>query len=82
MQSRRGDCNDQAQAERRWSRLKTEVFELREWPVFADFADAQGSVADNFDDYKHERLHSSIDCQTPDHTHQQLFQLNTLNCPT
>ena len=33
------------QVESRWSRLKTEVFELREWPVFADLVDSQASVA-------------------------------------
>ena len=60
-QSRRGDCYDNAQAESRWSRLKTEVLEVRERPVFADLADAQVSVADYFDYYNHERLHSSID---------------------
>jgi len=38
-----------AQAESRWSRLKTEVLKLREWPVFAVLADAQASVADYFD---------------------------------
>ena len=43
-----------------WSRLKTEVLELREWPVFTDLADAQASVADYFDYYNHERLHSNI----------------------
>ncbi|RZK24810.1 MAG: IS3 family transposase, partial [Hymenobacter sp.] len=80
-QSRRGDCYDNAQAESLWSRLKTEVLEGRERPVFADLADAQASVADYFDYYKHERLHSSIDYQTPYHTHQQLLQLNALNCP-
>ena len=80
-QSRRGDCYDNAQAESLWSRLKTEVLELRERPVFADLADAQASVADYFDYYNHERLHSSIDYQTPYHTHQQLLQLNALNCP-
>jgi len=48
-------------AESLWSRLKTEVLELRERPVFADLADAQRSVADYFDYYNHERLHSSID---------------------
>ena len=53
-QSRRGECYDNAlpgttQAESRWSRLKTEELERREWPVFADLADAQASVADNFD---------------------------------
>jgi len=41
------------------------VFELRERPVFVDLADAQASVADYFDYYNHERLHSSIDYQTP-----------------
>ena len=70
-----------AQAESRWSRLKTEVLELREWPVFADLADAQASVADYFDYYNQERLHSSIGYQTPYHTHQQLLQITTLKCP-
>ena len=80
-QSRRGDCYDNAQAESLWSRLKTEVLEVRERPVFADLADAQASVADYFDYYNHERLHSSINYQTPYHTHQQLLQTNALNCP-
>lgn len=80
-QSRRGDCYDNAQAESLWSRLKTEVLELRERPVFADLADAQTSVADYFDYYNHERLHSSIGYQIPYHTHQQLLHLNALNCP-
>ncbi|MGI4834954.1 MAG: IS3 family transposase [Janthinobacterium lividum] len=80
-QSRRGDCYDNAQAESLWSRLKTEVLEVRERPVFADLADAQASVADYFDYYNHERLHSSVDYQTPYHTHQQLLQLSALNCP-
>lgn len=34
---------------RRWSRLKTEELERREWPVFADLAGGQASVADYFD---------------------------------
>ncbi|AWM31585.1 hypothetical protein DDQ68_01535 [Hymenobacter nivis] len=80
-QSRRGDCDDNAQAESLWSRLKTEVLELRERPVFADLADAQASVAIYFDYYNHERLHSSIAYQLPYHTHQQILQLNALNCP-
>ena len=80
-QSRRGDCYDNAQAESLWSRLKTEVLEGRERPVFADLADAQASVAEYFDYYNHERLHSSIAYQTPYRTHQQLLQLSALNCP-
>ena len=80
-QSRRGDCYDNAQTESLWSRLKTEVLEPRERPVFVDLADAQASVADYFDYYNHVRLHSSIDYQTPYHAHQQLLQLNTLFCP-
>ncbi|MBC8082017.1 MAG: IS3 family transposase, partial [Hymenobacter sp.] len=48
-QSRRGECYDNAQAESLWSRLKTEVLELREWPVVANLADAQISIADYFD---------------------------------
>ncbi|MGI4736578.1 MAG: hypothetical protein ACRYG7_15485 [Janthinobacterium lividum] len=45
-QSRCGDCYDNVQAESLWSRLKTEVLELRERPVFTDLADAQVSVAE------------------------------------
>ena len=85
-QSRRGECYDNAlpgttQAESLWSRLKTEVLELREWPVFADLADAQASVATYFDYYNHDRLHSSIGYQTLYSTHQQLLQTTALNCP-
>ena len=80
-QIRRGDCYDNAQAESLWSRLKTEVLEGRERPVFAGLPDAQASVTDYFDYYNHERLHSSIGYQTPYHTHQQLLQLSALNCP-
>ena len=63
------------------SRLKTEVLELREWPVFADLADTQVSIADYFDYYNHDRLHFSIDYQTPYPTHQQLLQTTALNYP-
>lgn len=72
-QSRRGDCYDNAQAESLWSRLKTEVRKLRERPVFAHLADAQASVADYFDYYNYERLHSSIGYQPPYLAHQQLL---------
>jgi len=41
------------------------VLELREWPVFADLADAQANVVDYFYHYNHERLHFSIGYQTP-----------------
>ena len=80
-QSRRGDCYDNAQAESRWSRFKTEELERREWPVFADLADAQARAATYFDYYNHRRLHSSIGYQTPYHAHQQLLQITALNCP-
>ena len=43
----------------------------REWPVFADLADAQASVADYFDYYNHQRRHSSIGYQKPYQFHQQ-----------
>ena len=43
--------------------------ELREWPVFADLADAQASVVDYFDYYNHDRPHYSIGYQTPYLTH-------------
>ena len=66
--SRRGECYDNAppgttQAESLWSRLEIEELEARDWPVFADLADAQVSVADYFDYYNHERRHSSIGYQ-------------------
>ena len=41
--SRRGECDDNAQAESLWSRLKPEVLEARDWPVFSNVADAQAS---------------------------------------
>jgi putative transposase len=69
--SRRGECYDNAQAESLWSRLKTELLELRDWPVFVDLADAQASVADYFDYYNHERRHSSIGYLKPYHFHKQ-----------
>ena len=61
LQSRCGECDDNTppgttQAESRWSRLKTEGRELREWLVFADLADAQAGIADCFDYYNHDRL--------------------------
>jgi transposase InsO family protein len=71
--SRRGECYDNAQAESLWARLKTELLELRDWPVFTDLADAQTSVADYFDYYNHERRHSSIGYSKPYHFHQQLL---------
>ena len=69
--SRRGECYDNAQAESLWSRLKTELLELREWPVFRDLADAQASVAAYFDYYNHKRRHSSIGYLKPYLFHQQ-----------
>ena len=36
------------------------MLEARDWPVFADLADAQASVADYFDYYNHKLRHSSI----------------------
>ena len=80
-QSRRGDCYDNAQAESLWSRFKTEELERREWPVFADLADAQASAASYFDYYNHHRLHSSIGYQLPYYAHQQSLQTTALNCP-
>ena len=74
--SRRGECYDNAQAESLWSRLKTEELEARDWPVFADLADAQGSVSAYFDYYNHDRRHSSIGYLKPYNYHQQ--QLNNI----
>ena len=49
-QGRRGGCDDNAQAESRWARLKVEVLERHEWPISADLADTQASVPD-YSDY-------------------------------
>jgi transposase InsO family protein len=68
--SRRGECCDNAQAESLWSRLKTELLELREWPVFLDLADAQASVADYFAYYNRKRRHSSFGYLKPYLFHQ------------
>ena len=57
------------------------MLELREWPVFADLADAQASIADYFDYYNHDCLQSSIGYQTPYRAHQQLLQTTALKCP-
>ena len=54
--------------------------ELREWPVFANLADAQVSVANYFDYCNHDRLHYSISYQTQYLAHQQLVQTTALNC--
>ena len=79
--SRRGECYDNAlpgttQAESLWSRLKTEILELRDWPDFTDLADAQASVAEYFDYYNHDRRHSSIGYLKPYQFHKQ--QLNNI----
>lgn len=62
-----------ANAESLWSRLKTELLELCDWPVFTDLTDAQTSVADYFDYYNHKRRHSSIGYFKPYLFHQQLL---------
>ena len=78
--SRRGECDDNAQAESPWSRLKTEELEARDWHVFAGLADAQASVADYFDYYNHQRRHSSIGYQKPYHFQQQLNNITQFSC--
>jgi putative transposase len=75
--SRRGECYNNAQAESLWSRLKTELLELRDWPVFTDLADAQASVAEYFDYYNHKRRHSSIGYLKPYLFHQQQLANST-----
>lgn len=55
------------------------LLELRERPVFTDAAGAQASIAEYVDYYNHDRLHSSIDYQTPQHAHQQNLQRTALN---
>ena len=76
--SRRDECYDNAlpsttQAKSRWSRLKTEELEARDWSIFADLADAQASVAEYFDYYNHVRHDSSIGYLKPYQIHQQLL---------
>ena len=68
--SRRGECDDNAQAESLLSHLKTEVLEACDWPVFADLVDAQVSVVEYFDYYNHDRRHSSIGYLKPHQFHQ------------
>ena len=63
--SHRRDCDNNAQAEE---------LEARGWPVFADLADAQASVADYFDYCNYERRYSSIGHLKPYNSPQQ--QLN------
>jgi putative transposase len=79
-QSRRGDCYDNAQAESLWSRLKTEELEQRDWPVFADLADAQHSVATYFDYYNHERRHSALAYLSPQTFYLQQLKNTALHC--
>ncbi len=79
--SRRGDCHDNAQAESLWSRLKTEELDRRDWPVFADLADAQASVATYFDYYNPGRRHSAIGYWTPHVFHQHLLTKTAQLCP-
>jgi putative transposase len=59
LHSRRGECCDNAQVESRWSHLKTELLDHRDWPVFADLADTQARVATYFICPNHDRRHSS-----------------------
>lgn len=69
--SRRGEYDDNAQAESRWLHLKAEVLEARDWSVFADLADVQASVMEYFDYYNHDCRHSSIGYLKPYQFHQQ-----------
>ena len=71
--TRRGECYDNAQAESLWSRLKTEELEARDWPVFADLADAQVGFSEYFDYYNHDCRHSSIGYLKFYQFHQQQF---------
>ena len=76
--SRRDECYDNAlpsttQAKSRWSRLKTEELEARDWSIFADLVDAQASVVEYFDYYNHDRRHSSIDYLKSYKIHHQLL---------
>ena len=54
---------------RLWSRLKTEELEARDWPIFTNLADAQASVANYFNYYNPERVHSSIGYNKPYQSH-------------
>jgi putative transposase len=54
------ECLDNAQVESLWSRLKTAELEQRDWPVFANLADAQHSMATYFDYYNYEYRHSAL----------------------
>ena len=69
-QSRYNGCHDNAQAGSHWSRLNTEELERREWPVFADLADAQASAAGYLNYYNYQRLHASTGYHFPYIAHQ------------
>ena len=71
----RGEYYGNAQAESLWSRLKTELLELRDWPIFTDLADAQASVAEYFDYYNHKRRRSSIGYLKPYLFHHQFANI-------
>jgi putative transposase len=78
--SRRGECDDNAQAESLWSRVKTEVLLSR--AAFASVAEAQAELATYFDYYNHQRRHSALGYECPHRFEQQALLPKTQLCLT
>jgi putative transposase len=58
----RGRCMDNIFVERLWRSLKYEEVYLKDYALVAE---ARAGIADYFQFYNHERLHQSLDYQTP-----------------
>jgi transposase InsO family protein len=64
-----GDSYDNAMAESFWANLKRE---LVDWSHFATHAEARAAVFDWINWYNHERLHTSLQMQSPHDFEQSL----------
>ena len=78
--SRRGNCYDNAHAESRWSRVKTEV--LLDRSAFSCVAEAQAELAVYFDYYNHQRRHSALGYECPYIFEQQFLSTKAQLCLT
>ena len=69
-----GDSYDNAMAESFWASLKRE---LVDWSHFATRADARAAVFEWINWYNHERLHTSLQMQSP-HDFEQTLKVHLL----
>ena len=67
--SRRGNCDDNAQAESFWSRLKSELLDGGSFP---DVEEARLELAHYIAYYNAERPHAELDYQAPNHFEKRL----------